>query len=431
MATHITSSIKSLLVENAVSKRNFRYLWFSQIFSQIATNTMVFVLALNLYHLTGSNTAVSGLFMVYGIPAVIFGMIAGAIVDKLENKKILLVCDATRFVIAILLIFTYKNIFFIYILTFLNSIINQFYIPSEAPTIPFLVPKRLVISANSLFSFTYYSSLAIGSVLAGPLLRLFEPNQVFILIAILFLIAFYNVTKLPAFIDDPIPFKRIFHMSFEYIITRLVVNIKEGIKYVGKSVVLKDALILLTGTQIILALLATLGPGFADKVMEIDFRDSSLLITGPTVLGIVLGALWVGSNTSRFSTSKMTRYGIVSAGIILMAVAVIVRLSRVPLFSWIFANNVVLAVSVILFFFLGVANSLLDVPSNANLQKEASGNMRGRVYGMLTSAVGGIGILPIVASGILADKIGVGKVIFILGFFITMYSYFRSRNKLL
>jgi len=80
-----------------------------------------------------------------------------------------------------------------------------------------------------------------------------------------------------------------------------------------------------------------------------------------------------------------------------------------------------------LFFFLGVANSMLDVPANSALQKEASGAMRGRVYGLLTAAVGGVGMLPIVLTGVLADVIGPGKVIFALGGLITLYGLWRMR----
>jgi hypothetical protein len=78
-----------------------------------------------------------------------------------------------------------------------------------------------------------------------------------------------------------------------------------------------------------------------------------------------------------------------------------------------------------------VANSLLDVPANSILQEEAQGDMRGRVYGMLTALVGGVGILPVVIGGILADTLGVGKVIFALGCVVLSYGVYRMKyNKI-
>ena len=85
---------------------------------------------------------------------------------------------------------------------------------------------------------------------------------------------------------------------------------------------------------------------------------------------------------------------------------------------------------IVLFFLLGVANSFLDVPANSILQSAAEGDMRARIYGILTSVVGGAGILPVVLGGVLADSIGVGKVIFFLGIAVLGYSVLRKSNNL-
>jgi len=86
-----------------------------------------------------------------------------------------------------------------------------------------------------------------------------------------------------------------------------------------------------------------------------------------------------------------------------------------------------LPVTMLLFFLLGFANSLLDVPANSLLQEEAKGSMRGRVYGMLTSTIGGAGLLPVILGGILADFAGVGMVIFGLGCIILLYGIYRMK----
>ena len=103
------------------------------------------------------------------------------------------------------------------------------------------------------------------------------------------------------------------------------------------------------------------------------------------------------------------------------------RLKSVALFAWFYVDAVILPIEFLLFFLLGVANSMLDVPANSMLQKEAEGDMRSRVYGMLTAAVGGVGMLPIVLTGLLADVIGAGKVIFSLGIIISLYGAWKMR----
>lgn len=397
-----------------LANRGFRYLWFGQICSQFAFSTLLFVLALRIYQSTGSNTAVSALFLVHSIPAILFGLVAGTLVDRLDKRRILVACDIIRGASVILLTIFFHNIMVVYVLTFMNSLITQFYIPAEAPLIPTLISRKQLVTANSLFSFTFYSSLAVGSVLAGPLLRWFGSAGIFLFIAGLFLLASYFSSRIPSQSRGTIGFHYISRLGGKYIMTRIWSGLTEGIYYIKKTKSLFDAILLLTGTQIIFAILSTLGPGFADKILLVDVRDASLIVVGPVILGIVVGALWLGSTGYRYGSRKLIIVGLTSAGILLMAIGVMNVLSG-------------LIMKVLFLFLLGVANSFMDVPANAMLQQEAEGAMRGRVYGLLSVFVGGVGILPVVLGGILADSIGVDKVLLLLGIVIFLYSVTRLR----
>lgn len=411
--------------------RPFRTLWAAQVSSQLGFAMLLFILALRVYQISGSNAAVSGLFLTFGIPAVLFGMGAGAVVDHLDKRSVLVVTDLARAVLVLGFFFFPTSMPILYGVSLVTAMITQFYVPAEAPTIPRLVPKELLVTANSLFSFTYYSSLAVGSIVAGPILRIFGPHAVFLLISSMFALAAWCASRIPREpgkqSDLPsFAFAKIIHLAHV-----MTASVRDGLAYARATPVITESLLLLTGTQIVLALLGTLGPGFADRVLEIDVRDASILIMGPAVLGIIFGSLWVGNYGYKISSRRLIQYGIIAAGIFLILIAIIVRLKRVALFAWLYVDPIILPVEFLLFFFLGVANSMLDVPANSVLQKEASGPMRGRVYGMLTAAVGGVGMLPIVLTGLLADVIGAGKVIFALGIMITTYGLWRMRyNKL-
>lgn len=388
---------------------------------------LLFVLALRVYQQTGSNAAVSGLFLTFGVPAVIFGIAAGAIVDHLDKRIVLVAADLSR-AILVLGFFLFPGILpVMYLVSFATAIITQFYVPAEAPTIPRLVPPHLLVTANSLFSFTYYSSLGLGSIVAGPVLRLFGSHGVFLLISALFTLAAWFAWRLPREIGKSTQLPNPTMAKIIHVAQAVATSMREGLAYVKATPTIGEALLLLTGTQIVLALLGTLGPGFADRVLEIDIRDVSLFITGPVVLGIVLGSLWVGSAGFRIPVGKLIQIGITAAGILLILIALTVRLKRVAIFAWIYADSIILPIEFFLFFLLGLANSMLDVPATTMLQKEAEGDMRGRVYGLLTAAVGGVGMLPIVLTGLLADVIGPGKVIFALGGIITLYGLWRMR----
>lgn len=78
MKTHILRSL---------SGDSFRYLWVSELFTQVAVNVFNFFLIIIAFANTRSNTAVSGVVLSFIIPAIIFGSFAGAYVDRLNKRK--------------------------------------------------------------------------------------------------------------------------------------------------------------------------------------------------------------------------------------------------------------------------------------------------------------------------------------------------------
>lgn len=407
----------------------FMILWIGQILSQISSNMILYLLAVVVYKSTGSNTAVSGLYMAFGIPSVIFGVLAGAIVDHLDRRRVIIVSGILRALLVGLLPFVTANTGVVYLVLFLSAVISQFYLPAEAPLIPQYVRERELVTANSLFSFAFYSSMALGFVFAGPTLRVLGDTGSFIFIAGLFVLSSWISVVLPKNGKNSQDLSRYLQYDIVEGIRKISGSIADGISYVSQSKTLGDCLLLLTGTQIIFAILGTLAPGFADRVMGIDIRDASVIIIGPVVGGVLMGSLWVGNVGFRYNRSKLINTGIISAGVTLVVVSIIIYLKRFTGFHFLFEDQVIVPLVISLFFLLGIANSLLDVPANSMLQDHAEGDMRGRVYGVLSAAVGGIGILPVLLGGILADAIGVGKVISILGAVIALYGMYRVRYR--
>ena len=94
-----------------IRNRHFRNLWLGQITSQIALNMLYFVLAIKVYQDTRSNAAVSYMILAFGIPSIIFGIVAGGIVDKCNKRTVLLMSNIVRvFILALFYLFL-NNIF--------------------------------------------------------------------------------------------------------------------------------------------------------------------------------------------------------------------------------------------------------------------------------------------------------------------------------
>ena len=403
---------------SVVANPLFRRLWFGQIFSQLAGNMLLFLLVLSVYEKTGSNAAVSGLFLAYGIPAVLFGMVAGVIVDHVDKRSVLVGADLLRAVLVILLVLVSWHVGIVYLVLFTSAIISQFYVPAEAPTIPRLVPTGQLVRANSLFSFTYYSSMGLGFILAGPVFGVLGFPLSLALISLLFASAAAMEWGLPSQKEGVRPIRTILQMHILFLLSRALQELQAGLRVAASSRRLLDALLLLTGTQVLLAILGSLGPGFADRVLAVDVHNASVVIVGPVVVGIVVGALWIGHSGFRLGADRLMKIGILSAGVLLIGIWAV---------TWVSLPWGVLPTTLTLFFLLGAANSFLDVPANSVLQQASYGHMGSRIYGLLAAAVGGLGILPVVIGGVVADIVGIGNVILLLGLVVCGYGVLRVR----
>ena len=70
---------------------------------------------------------------------------------------------------------------------------------------------------------------------------------------------------------------------------------------------------------------------------------------------------------------------------------------------------------IVLAFILGLANAFVFIPANTILQEKTADAVRGKIYGVLNTAIGLCSLLPIIIVGSLSDLIGVGRVIIGIG----------------
>ncbi|KKR32616.1 MAG: Major facilitator superfamily [Candidatus Gottesmanbacteria bacterium GW2011_GWC2_39_8] len=414
---------------SVIKNRNFRNLWLAQITSQIAINMMAFVLAIFVYDKTKSNTAVSVMMLSIGLPAIFFGVIAGGIVDRFNKKYVLVLCNIFRAFAMIFFFFSSESIVFVYILAALISIITQFFVPAEAPSIPNLVSQDELLPANSLFTFSYYLSTISGFILSGPAIKLFGSHNIFLFMSLLLFVASFFAWKIP---KD----KGVKKGNFESV-GHIWSDIKEGLLFIKNNIKVKEGIYLLTFSQALIGTLAALSPGFSDKVLKIDLTDASYLVMGPAAMGLIIGALWIGSFGRNYLKRRLIVNGIIMTGLAILLMSLIVRVRSHPEITLFIKGAEViignLYVAIITLAVIGFSNSLINIPSNTVLQEDTEGKLRGRVYGVLTALTGGAAILPTVFAGGMADTFGVGKTLFFIGILILLIGIWQvlKQGKLL
>lgn len=409
--------------------RPFFFMMLSEFFSQLAFNMQHFVLIFVIYSLTHSNTAVSGMILSFMIPAVLLSVIAGVYVDRWNRKKILIRAHIIRAVLLLPFLISDLHLGFIYTLTFLIAVVTQFSIPAESAIIPQLVPKQLIVSANAVFAFGIYSSMLIGYIFSGPALLLFGKTNTIILLISLFLFSVFFVVfiklgekKKESADKDYLP--------LSYSKFSIAGETKEIFSFIGKARKVMHALVMLTIAQSIIFMFAVLAPGYVATILEEALESLSWILIAPAGLGLGLGAFLLGSVGKKFNHRLLSAVGFLIAGVIFILLPLA---SRVTSYSFVQSlNNFlpgildinILHIVVVLAFVVGFAISLVFIPSNATIQIETNENMRGRMYGLLSSLIGAVSFLPVALAGGLADLLGVGIVIASVGVFMVFLSIY-------
>ncbi len=394
------------------SERSFLYLWIGEVFTQVATNLFNFFLIFIVYNLAHSNTAVSGVVLSFTIPAIFFGSIAGAYVDRWNKKYVLIITNSLRALLLVFLAFMLHNLVFIYIISLLISILFQFFIPAESPMVPLVVNKKFLLHANALFGLAIFGSILIAYMLSGPLLIFVSPPIiVFILAAMLLIGALFT------FFIKPTDTKLVQAKREKLKKINVFKDIKQTLSYMRHTKIVSHSLFLLSLSQILILILATVAPGYASQVLGIPVEQFPIIFVTPAALGMVIGSIILVNVFHNHPKEKL-----ITAGIFLSGVAMLL----LPFGSKVASREIVHDINLylphtfkitiyhimtVLAFVLGVANSLVFVPANTRLQEHTSEEIRGKIYGFLNTFIGIMSLLPIILVGGLADLIGVGAVI--------------------
>ncbi len=73
--------------------RNFLLIWFGQLISGVGSRLTTFALGLWVYQTTGSTTRFALVFVAMAIPAFLLLPFAGALVDRWDRRRTMIVCE--------------------------------------------------------------------------------------------------------------------------------------------------------------------------------------------------------------------------------------------------------------------------------------------------------------------------------------------------
>jgi len=365
----------------SLSYPNYR-LWFTgQLISMTGTwmqNTAQAYLA---FELTKSPAFLGMMAFAQGVPTWIFMIYAGAIVDRISRRQILIVSQIFMMCLAILMAFlTWLDClepWHILILASLTGVANSFDAPARQSLASELVEKKDLTNALALNGALFNLGSTLGPALAGIIYVIAGPIVCFVLNALSFLAVLIALVK----IKLPPKIRRKTEES-------IVDQLKEGVVYAVTHRII-GVLIFLAGSMSLFGIsVVTIFPAWAVHQLDGDARVAGYLQAGRG-LGAVLGALGVA-----YFASIMVRGRWIAIGALSLPVALI---------GFSLSKNLVSAL--IFVALLGVSQIMLLNLSNSLIHSEVDDRLRGRVASIFGLTF--FGLMPIggLIMGYLAEQL--------------------------
>ena len=192
--------------------REFYILWSTQSLSQLGSAITAFALTLWLYEKTGSALSTATLRICTYAPYVIMSIFAGALSDKFDKKKTMLICDLMAALTTIMVFVLYKGdmlcVWHLYLINAVSGLMNTVQQPASEVAYTMVIPKEhyqktsglqslsrsLITIGNPLIAAAIYGLAGLDAAIAVDLLTF--------AIAFLALALFIRIPEIPKKNED-------------------------------------------------------------------------------------------------------------------------------------------------------------------------------------------------------------------------------------
>jgi MFS family permease len=387
---------------------SFSALWSGQLVSLFGDRIHQVALAATVYVATNSALATALIFVAATLPNLLFGPVAGTLVDRWDHREVLVVSDILRAATVLLVpIAAAINVLLVYPLVFLVTTISIFFRPARVAILPRIVREDELLTANSALWVGETMADVIGYPLAG-----------------LFVAVLANALQVAFWLDAATYAASALLLST--IVTRaattslatsdaaqtagadgdeatgFVAELKAGWRFLRNDAVLLANTLQATVAQLTVGVLIGLTPVFAKTIFStqaVGWEAVYGLIEGSQGVGNLIGGFMIGLIGVRLAKGRMIIAGYTFLG----------------LFTALMAQQGNLGFVLAIAFGVGIANMVFIIPSQTLFQERTPPNLIGRVVGFRFSLVFGAMTLSIGLGGVLAELVGVTTVISVFG----------------
>jgi dTMP kinase len=374
----------------------FRKLWNSMLFSSLgdwlgllATTALAAQLSGGSY--ATANFAIAGVFIARLLPAVFLGPIAGVIADRFDRRKLMVSVDIMRgaLYISIPIVHTY---FWLYTAMILVECLTLFWSPAKEASVPNLVPREKLESANQVSLLAAYGTAPIAAILfslltllsgaiaaISPLIPSNSVDIALYLNAVSFFFAAFTIRGLKEISKGGSDKK----LADENIAQSLAL----GWKSVSDSKIIRGLIIGMIGAFSAAGAVIGLARTF---VGDLGGGDAAYgVLFGAVFTGLALGIAFGPKIFAQFSRRRLFGASLATAGVFLVLLAAI--------------SNLTLSIFIVII--LGAFSGITWVTGFTMLGMEVHDEVRGRTFAFVQSlirvtVVAVLAIAPIIAATI-------------------------------
>jgi MFS transporter, NRE family, putaive nickel resistance protein len=314
-------------------------------------------LALLAFELAGeqSGSILAGALTLRVVAFVVLSPVAGALADRVDRKRLMVVTHLARMVIVSLLPFI-TQVWQIYAIVLALNAFYAFFTPTYTATIPLVTGQTEYPQAIALSSATFQLLGVLGPGLAGSVAAFIGVRQVFFLDALTFAIAAVLIFSLPGQLRvDPNQSARTIRGTLQ--------DIKAGTTRLFADAPLRYALAMqlvasVTGAQILVNTV-----GYVQGTLQLGKVEYGWA-TAAFGVGATLASVGFGHFNQRFQRTTFVLAG-----------ALLSTLALLP------ANVASLPFLLLLWLIAGVGQSFVNLPTQTLIADRIPNELQGRVYG--------------------------------------------------
>jgi MFS family permease len=347
--------------------RNFRYYFAGQSLSLIGTWMQSITQSWLVFTRTHSGFQVGLVVALQTLPILLFGPFGGTIADRFGKYRVLLYTQALAgvqaLVLAILTLAGVLQLWELYLIAAMLGLINAVDNPTRQTFVAEMVGVDQLTNAVTLNSVMVNVARAIGPAVAGVLIATVGSGWCFFINAVSFGFVLLSLKALHR--DELIPTPRA---------PRVRGQVRAGFRYVGRTPLLRDALIMMAVVGCLTYEFQTTLPLIAGNTFHGDSKTYGFL-TACMGFGAVIGGLVAAGRRGRRSAQLVVTSGVFGAAVLAAALA--------P----------TLGVEAVVLLFVGACSVTFLSLGNATLQLGSEPAMRGRVMSLWSMAF--LGSTPI------------------------------------